>query len=213
MGLEQLKDLTRRTIQRIIQLQPFHSLDEFLSRVDPHEQEAINLAQIGSFEGFGTIPSVLRRLESGWQAGQMNLFGWNDTDEDWTLEQKVEAQMKLLGMSLEAHPLELVAELVSKSNSIQTVDAAGRLGQRVTVAGVRQTSHRSRTAKGDLMLFLTLEDLNGTLDAIAFPDVYLTSKNVLNNNTPMLLTGIIEMDIARGEPYMRVEKVTPVNRS
>jgi DNA-directed DNA polymerase III PolC len=210
MGLGQVKDLTRRTIQRIIQLQPFHSLDEFLSRVDPREQEAINLTHIGSFEGFGTIPSILHRLESGWRAGQMNLFGWNDTNEDWSLEQKMEAQMELLGVSLEAHPLELVAELISKSNSIQTVDAAGKLGQRVTVAGVRQTSHRSRTAKGDSMLFLTLEDLNGTLDVIAFPDVYRNSKNILNNNTPMLLTGMIEMDNSRGEPYMRVEKVMPI---
>jgi DNA-directed DNA polymerase III PolC len=210
MGLDQVKDLTRRTIGRILHLRPFHSLDEFLSRVDPREQEAVNLARIGGLDGLGTIPSILRRLEHGWQAGQMNLFGWEDAGEDWTLEQKVDAQMELLGVSLEAHPLELTADRISKSNSIPTVDAAGKLGQRVVVAGVRQTSHRSRTAKGDSMLFLTLEDLTGTLDVIAFPDVYRVSKNILNANAPMILTGMMEMDASRGEPYMRVEKVTPV---
>jgi hypothetical protein len=32
-----------------------------------------------------------------------------------------------------------------------------------TVAGVRQTSRHSRTVKGDMMPFLTIEDLQGTL--------------------------------------------------
>ena len=172
MGLDQVKELTRRTIERIIQLAPFHSLDEFLARVDPRPQEAINLARVGGLEGFGSIPSILRRLESGWQAGQMSLFGWDDHEADWTLEQKVNAQVELLGVSLEAHPLELVADKIASSGSISIVDAAGKVGKRITVAGIRQTSHRSRTAKGEPMLFLTIEDLSGTLDVIAFPDVY-----------------------------------------
>ena len=208
MGLDQVKDLTRRTIERIIQLAPFHSLDEFLSRVDPRPQEAINLVRVGGLEGFGTIPSILQRLKSGWQAGQMSLFGWDDNEADWTLEQKVDAQVELLGVSLEAHPLELVADQVSASGAISTADAAGKLGRRVTVAGVRQTSHRSRTAKGEPMLFLTIEDLTGTLDVIAFPDVYHAAKDLLNSSSPMLVTGIIEMDASRGEPYLRAERVS-----
>lgn len=207
MGLDQVKELTRRTIERIIQYAPFNSLDEFLSRVDPRPQEAISLARIGGLEGFGTIPAMLRRLENGWQAGQMNLFGWDDNDADWTLEQKVDAQAELLGVSLEAHPLELAAAQIAASGSISTADAAGKLGRRVTVAGVRQTSHRSRTAKGEPMLFLTIEDLTGTLDVIAFPDVYRAAKDLLNSSYPILVTGIMEMDTSRGEPYLRAGKV------
>jgi len=75
MGLDQVKDLTRRTIERIVQLAPFHSLDEFLSRVDPRLQEAVSLARIGGLEGFGTIPSIFaatgKRL-----AGRADEFVW-----------------------------------------------------------------------------------------------------------------------------------------
>jgi len=155
------------------------------------------LARVGGLEGFGTIPSILRRLENGWQAGQMNLFGWDDHEADWTLQQKVDAQVELLGVSLEAHPLELVADKISASGSISIVDAAGRLGKHITVAGIRQTSHRSRTAKGEPMLFLTLEDLTGTLDVIAFPDVYRAAKALLNSTSPILVIGMIEMDTSR----------------
>lgn len=138
----------------------------------------------------------------------MSLFGWVDEGENWTLEQKVAAQVEILGASLNAPPLELVAEKIAKSGVITTLEAIGRIGRRVTVAGVRQTSHHSRTAKGESMLFLTLEDLHGTLDAILFPDAYRAAKSLLGSSVPLLVTGIMEMDAERGEPYLRVERVS-----
>ncbi|HMN00528.1 MAG TPA: DNA polymerase III subunit alpha [Anaerolineales bacterium] len=212
MGLEQVKELTHRSIERILRFTPFASLDDFLTRVDPRLQEAENLAQVGALDGFGSIPAILRRLQSGgWQRDQMSLFGWTDTsEEDWTLEQKVQAQMELLGASLDAHPLELVAEKIKAAGAISILDAVERVGRRVTVAGVRQTSHRSRTAKGESMLFLTLEDLTGTIDAILFPDAYRAAKNLVSSSAPLLVTGVMEMDVERGEPYLRVEKVLAV---
>lgn len=209
MGLEQVKKLTHRSIERILRFAPFTSLDDFLTRVDPRGQEAENLAKVGALEGFGSIPAILRRLQSGgWQRDQMSLFGWTDTnEEDWTLEQKVQAQMEFLGASLDAHPLELAAAKIAASGAITILEAVERVGRRVTVAGVRQTSHRSRTAKGETMLFLTLEDLTGTIDAILFPDSYRNAKSLVGSIEPLLLTGVMEMDVERGEPFMRVEKV------
>ena len=57
------------------------------------------------------------------------------------------------------------------------------------------------------MLFLTLEDLQGTLDVILFPDVYRVAKSFLDSNPPMLITGVMEMDKERGEPYLRADRV------
>ena len=207
MGLDQVKELTHKTIQRIMQQAPFISLDDFLTRVDPRPLEAENLACIGALEGLGRIPAILRRLQSGgWQQNQMSLFEWTDTsEEDWTLEQKVAAQMEILGAGLDAHPLELAAEKISGAST--TLEAVEKVGRRVTVAGVRQTSRRSRTAKGETMLFLTLEDLHGTLDVILFPDVYRTAKSALDSNLPFLITGIVEMDAKRGESYLKAEKL------
>ena len=49
------------------------------------------------------------------------------------------AQQELLGASLDAHPLELVADQAAAAGAITTVEAAGWIGRRVTVAGVRQS--------------------------------------------------------------------------
>ena len=57
------------------------------------------------------------------------------------------------------------------------------------------------------MMFMTLEDLTGTLDVVAFPDVYHRSRNVIHLSTPLLITGTMEMDNDRVEPLLRAEKV------
>jgi DNA polymerase III alpha subunit len=209
--LDQVKELTHQTIRRIIRFAPFQSVEDFLTRADPRAQEAKNLARVGALDMLGNIPSILRRLQNGgWQQNQMSMFEWIETnDEDWTLQQKVDAQLELLGVSIAAHPLELFADKLNGSGSISTVDAVARVGSRVTIAGVQQASHRTRTARGD-MLFLSVEDLQGTLDAILFPEVYRQANTAISSTKPFLLTGIMEMDTERGEPFLRVEKVVPL---
>ncbi|MBT3391573.1 MAG: DNA polymerase III subunit alpha [Chloroflexi bacterium] len=213
MGLGQIKRLTRKTIKKIIRSRPYHSLDDFLSRVDPRLQEAEHLVKVGALDGFGTIPTLLEGLQSGWLAGQMSLFSINaDAEGDWSLDEKMAAQQKLLGISLEAHPLELVADQIEQSGAIAIVDAVDWIGQRVTVAGVRQTSRRSRTAKGETMLFLTLEDLSGTLDVIVFPALYGQVKQIAMSSHPVLITGILEIDKERDEPTLKAEKLMELSR-
>jgi energy-coupling factor transporter ATP-binding protein EcfA2 len=207
-------DLTGRTIGRILGGRPFASLEDFLARVDPRHQEAEDLARVGAFDGLGSIPAILRRLQGGgWQAGQPSLFGFSDPGssapgEDWTLGQKVAAQQELLGTSLEAHPLELAAKKIAAAGAIPTVEAAGRIGQRLTVAGIRQSGHRSRTAKGDLMMFMTLEDLSGMLDVAIFPDVYRQAHAFIHSSEPILVTGMMKTDPGRSEPLLMAEKVS-----
>ncbi|NTU75265.1 MAG: hypothetical protein HGA86_04010 [Anaerolineaceae bacterium] len=56
-------------------------------------------------------------------------------------------------------------------------------------------------------MFLTLEDMEGQMDMILFPDVYRRAKAFIYDAAPMLVTGIVEIDTARGEPLMRVERI------
>ena len=209
MGLDQVRDLTRRTQERILRLRPFTSADDFLSRVDPRRQEAEALVQVGALEGLGTIPDLLERVLNGggWQPGQMSLFGWGQSGRaDWSLEERAAAQERLLGISLDAHPLDLAARQIAAAGAISTAEAAARMGQRVTVAGVRQSGHRSRTARGEAMMFMTLEDLDGMLDAVLFPDIYRRVRGFIHSARPLLLSGMMEMDESRGEPLLRVER-------
>ncbi|GAP15888.1 DNA-directed DNA polymerase III [Longilinea arvoryzae] len=210
MGLDQVRGLTHRVIERIRRLRPFSSLDDFLARVDPRRQEAEALARCGAMEGLGNIPALLERITpGGWRAGQPALFEMQtESSGDWSLEQKVAAQQEILGVSLEAHPLELLAERIQAAHAVSTLEAISHPGQRVTVAGLRQVSRRSRTAKGEWMMFLTLEDLDGLLDVVFFPDAYRRNRSALQAGGPWLISGTIEIDAEHGDPVLRGERVT-----
>lgn len=114
--------------------------------------------KIGALEGFGKIPAILGYLQTdGWQRDQMSSMAWSVTsDEDWNLQQKLDAQIEIPGACLEAHPHELVLE---------------KIGRHMIVADAYRISRCSRTAKEYPMFLLTIAYHQGTLDVILFPDV------------------------------------------
>jgi DNA polymerase III subunit alpha len=212
MGLNQVRELTRRTQLRIMLNRPYKSLLDFLARADPRPVEASNLARAGALEGFGAIPSLLRQLDSrGWRGGQLPLFELDaSSDEDWSLEQKAAAQLAVLGVSIVAHPIELHAEAIASADALTTVEAAARLGERIRVAGMRQTWRRSRTASGDYIYFMALEDLEGMLEVVIYGEVYRRNRASLSGPGPYVLEGVVELDTVRGEPFIRADRVWKV---
>lgn len=213
MGLNQVRDLTQRTTRRLLQQRPFVSLADFVERADPRPQEVDNLVRVGALAGLGTIPALLRARQGGGRlAGQLSLFGPDAPNEaeaagDWPLAERVAAQQALLGVGVDAHPLELVAERVARSGALNTVAAVTQLNRRVRVAGTRQTWHRSRTTRGDHIFFMALEDLEGMMDVVIFGDVYRRHRAALATGGPYVLEGQVEVDPGRGEPILRAERV------
>lgn len=216
MGLNQVRELTRRTQERILHYRPFPSLADFLTRADPRPVEAENLARAGALEGFGAIPVILRRLAlGGWRGGQLPLFDLapaapaNDPS-DWSLAEKAEAQVRILGVSLAAHPLELRARRLAAAQALSTVEAAARLGQPVRVAGMRQTWRRAASGQGAYTYFMSLEDLEGMLEVVIPAGVYQQARSGLSGPGPYVIEGVVELDAERGEPFIRAAKIWPL---
>lgn len=214
MGLDQLRDLTRDTQQRIIQLCPFDSLADFLSRVGPRQKEARNLIEVGALDGLGSIPTLLAEFEKGsWKRGQMQLFSAEvDPVADWPTEQKANAQERLLGVSLVEHPLETYAGVMAAAGVISTLEAAGCPGQRVQVAGVRQTWRRTHSSKGGYVYFMDLGDLEGTLRVVIGEEVYVRSRGELTGKLPLLVEGQIELRRDSGEPMLNAHRIQRLDR-
>ncbi len=211
LGLDQVRDLTNRTIQRIIRQRPFHSLEDFLLRVDPRPAEAQNLIRCGALAGLGSIPGLLHQLGAGTRKpGQPSLFEVESAidEPDWALAERVAAQQEILGIGVDAHPLDLYAAQLRRVQAISTVEALETSGKRVTVAGVRQSHRRSKTSSGEWMAFLTLEDFDGMLDVVLFPAVFrFTRKEIFTENRPILVEGVMETNLEREDPFLRAERV------
>lgn len=210
MGLGQVRELTQRTMKRILRERPFRSFDDFLVRADPRPVEAENLARAGALESLGRTPRLLQRLKrGGWQGGQLPLFSFDSDagEEDWTLAEKVAAQEEVLGASVSAHRLELYSDLIREAGALTSLEAAARVGRQVRVAGMRQTWRRSRVERGEPVYYLTLEDLEGMLDVTISAEVYRKHRRALFGPGPYLVEGVVEPGRASGEPFIRAEAV------
>jgi DNA polymerase III subunit alpha len=216
MGLDQVRDLTRKTQARILRSRPYHSLFDFLTRVDPRPAEAENLALSGAFTGLGSVSSLLRQIKIGrWQGGQLPLFsesGTGDGDE-WSQKQQMESEEAILGLSVTFHKLDLVSEKLAAAGARTTVEAAGLVGQEVRLAGMRQTWRRVSTAHAEPVYFMALEDLEGMLDVIIPGAVYRRDQRELEGGGPYLIEGLVVRDAVSGEPSLRASRIWRVDPS
>lgn len=198
MGLNQVRDLTRKTQRRILAERPFRSLEDFLTRVDPRPQEIENLVRIGGLAGFGTIPDLLARVGAGgWRHGQPFLFdlpGDQHAEEDWPLARRIEAQQSILGAAVDAHPLELLpVGAVAGSGAEPISEAVLRVGEDVRVLGMRQTLQRFFSA-GEARYVLELEDLTGVVPVVLNREQHRRYRPLLQGREAIVVSGRIELD-------------------
>ena len=205
MGLDQVRDLTRRTQERILRLRPYHSFSDFLSRVDPKPVEVENLVRAGSLAGFGTIPALLAQVKSAhWRGGQLPLFSLDKAQgEEWSLEQRVAAEQAVLGAAVSADPLELYAAQISAAGALTTVEAAARLGQTVRIAGMRQGWRSSQAEAGERLHVMPFGDLEGSIEVVIPSAVYRRYREEISARYPLVVEGEVELDAETGEPFIR----------
>jgi DNA-directed DNA polymerase III PolC len=207
MGLDQVRELTQKTIDSIIKKRPFHSLEDFIIRVDPHKKEAENLIMCDALEGLVNIPDALERLSHKHPVGQLSLFSERKQIKDWDAEKKYKAQLEILGASLAFSPLEQFAGEIQSAGAISTIEAENRVGEKVRIAGMRQTYRRIRTKSKQTMAVLTLEDLEGSLQILISPYLYQQNHLALQEIGPYIIEGVIECDSERQNIKMNAEKI------
>jgi hypothetical protein len=72
---------------------------------------------------------------------------------------------------------------------------------------MRQTWLRSFDVRGAYVYFMTLDDLEGTLNVLISAQVYRHSRSALALPGPYLVEGIIELRQGESEPLLRAERI------
>jgi len=67
-------------------------------------------------------------------------------------------------------------------------------GKTVSIAGVPFKIIPKTTKKGDKMALMTLEDLQGTVEVTVWPETYQKSLEILEQDGPILVKGVVESD-------------------
>ncbi len=193
MGLSQVKDLTQKTTKKILENRPFSSLEDFLVKVDPQTKEIQNLLMVGAFSGLTTIPEGLSHIKQQHPPGQMQLFPSEEVSEDWSQDAIANSQTEILGVSLSITPLEKIADQIEAIGAISTLEAQNYIGEKVKIVGMRQTWRRFKTQSNNIMCYLNIEDLEGSLQVIIPSQLYRRTREILVENGPFLVEGSLSM--------------------
>ena len=117
----------------------------------------------------------------------------------WTLEQRVRAELEVLGLNVSAHPLRFVRDQVEALGVTPFARLAQvRHGRRVRLAGVLERAQMPWIRSGHRTMFLTLEDETELAQVVVFNDVYLKYGRVLKSAIYLYVEGELQNDEEHG---------------
>lgn len=143
-------------------------------------------------------------------SGQMSLFDLVDESEksqfeikmpdvsEYTKEDILAFEKEVLGVYVSGHPLDEYAAMWKKhisamSTDFELDDETGepkvKVDSKATIGGMIMAKSVKSTKTGQLMAYLTIEDLVGTVEVIVFPRTFSTYRNIIEGTDKLFITG------------------------
>lgn len=208
------KELNKRTVENLIKSGAMDSLEGTRKQ---------------KMEVFAAVMDQIAKEKKQSIEGQMTLFDFVTEEQKEEFEIRfpnvgefdrqvmLAFEKEVLGIYISGHPLEDDEALLNKNVTAVTSDfiveeesgrTKARDGSQVIVGGMITGKTVKITKTNQLMAFLTLEDLVGTVEVIVFPKNYETYKTMLNEDKKVLIQGrVSSADEAQGK--LICEKVIP----
>jgi len=166
-------------------------------------------------------------LQADKQAGQMNFFGQmvkeNDYATDhkrlpgvapWPEPQLLAYEKEVLGFYVTSNPLSHYAETINIYSTRNTSELAQANGEKQIVIGgmvnkIRYNITKSGRNAGSKMAVFTLEDLQGQVEVVVFPEVLSRYSDILVADTVVFVKG--KADYRREAPNIIAEELIALN--
>jgi DNA polymerase-3 subunit alpha len=117
--------------------------------------------------------------------------------EEWPEHELLASEFSTVGFYISGHPLSKYAGKLTELGAIDLGAVEGRKnGEEITVAGIVVAMRSMRSRKGDRWGILTLQDMTGVLEVLAFPESFARLEAVFKSNAPLVLKGRVNVEEA-----------------
>lgn len=234
-GLGAIKGVGEGAVQGIVEARQtgqFKSFFDFLRRIDLKRSNKRTLEALilsGALDEFGSRKALICSLEKAmsWAAkmvkhaasGQMDLFALFEEDRllsepmletvlPYSFDERLKAEKSVLGHYLSGHPLDpyqavLKARGIRILNQLKPTEKA----EQVQVAGLIHSMKIKKSAKGDPILFATLEDQSGQLDLAFFGDAFQNYREHIEAGEIYGIEGRIRLNPFNGRVRLSVQSL------
>lgn len=193
------KEVNRRTIENFIKSGAMDSLPGT-------RRQKVAVAPV-------LIDNKARERKKAWE-GQMSLFDLVSEEEkkeyqvsfpdvgEYSKEELLAFEKDILGVYISGHPLDDYEGLWRKNITAtaadfivdeETEEAAVKDGMKAVVGGLVTGKVVKNTRSNQLMAFITLEDLMGSVEVIVFPKNYEADRDILTEDSKIFIKGRVSL--------------------
>jgi DNA polymerase-3 subunit alpha len=232
-GLGAVKNVGHGPVDSILEARKgrnFKDINDFARRVDLRsvgKRALESLIKVGALDLFGQRSALLSIMDQilsissshfrASDAGQISMFGAGSALSDEIIlprsapeinrREILEWERELIGLYVSDHPLSPVMDALAQvvtHFSGQLSEASA--GDKVRVAGIvtRVRPHTTKTGKS--MGFVTLEDVQGTIELVVFPKTWEKNWQTFEVDAVVLVDG--KVDAQSGDPKVLVDSVS-----
>jgi len=187
------------------------------------------LIRVGALEAFGARKALLEALDQilavsnshlrAAQSGQMSFFGnISGVEEEIVLppattldrREQLEWERELIGLYVSDHPITPFLPMLQDKIthfSAQLPEAGNK--DKVVVAGMVTRFRNYQTKNGKSMGFVTIEDIQGTIELVVFPSTWDKYHTLVRPDQVLLVEG--KLDVDNGDPKVLVDKISALS--
>ncbi len=225
-GLRAIKNVGENTVKGILdaraQLGRFTSIYQFCDHIDTrliNKRVMESLIKSGAMDSLGARRSQMfaaidksmeaaQRRQREKTSGQHGLFGGVSAAaepvdeplpdlEEWPEHEMLAAEFSTVGFYISGHPLSKFASRLKELGALDLAAVEGRRnGEEITVAGIVIAMRSMRSRKGGRWGILTLQDMTGVLEILAFPESFARLEPLFKSNAPLILKGRVNVEEA-----------------
>ncbi|MCL4523424.1 MAG: DNA polymerase III subunit alpha [Acidobacteria bacterium] len=223
-GLSAIKNVGENTVKGIldarVRLGRFTSLFQFCEEIDSrlvNRRVLESLIKSGAMDSLGARRAQLsavidRAMERGQRmqrqatSGQHGLFGNGSAPaqpfsetlpdvEEWPEDELLAAEYATLGFYISGHPLAKHAGRLKELNATELGALETKANNSdVVVAGIVVSVRPMRSKKGARWAILSLQDITGNAEVLAFPEAFGRLENLLKSHARLLVKGRISVE-------------------
>ena len=186
-----LRRVNKRVIESLIQCGAFDATGYNRAQLMAVAEEALEYGQNVQKEKNDPQMSLFGKVE---EADPINLPFIPDLPP-WDEKQLLELEKEAIGFYITAHPLDEYLDVMEKyanAGALAVKEEGIKDGQAVRVGGMVKSIKTIITRKGDSMAFMDLEDLQGSIEIIIFPNLYATVQELLQLDVPLFVQGVVQ---------------------
>ena len=200
----------------------FSDFIDFCNRVDLrkiNKRVVESLIKCGAFDAFGNkrrqlmesfegIVDKAQKSQKNGNAAQAGLFETSSVPvrssvnngnaeikdlPEWDSRELLAYEKEVLGFYITSHPLSAFsAKLKMLADTDSTSLSDRKDGETVTFAGIVNGIREIITKRKDMMAYVNMEDLKGSVSLIAFSDIYKKSYDLFHSDDPILIKGSVD---------------------